>query len=62
MLKTDREQTRARKADRQKSPVSRAMGLDHREGGADSASLNSQPSSLIKKVILWVERELGSSA
>lgn len=41
VLKTDREQTRARKTDRQKSPLSRAMGLDHREGGTESASLNS---------------------
>lgn len=41
VLKTDREQTRARKTDRQKSLLSRAMGLDHREGGTESASLNS---------------------
>lgn len=56
VLKTDRKRTdqgKQRQTDRQtESPLSRAMRSDHREGRAESASLNSQPPSLLKKVIL----------
>lgn len=55
-----RGQTRANKDRQTESPLSRAMRLGHREGRAESGSLNSQPASLLKKVILGLKGSMGA--